>query len=47
MQKMNERVSYPGTNIKCSYEELLHLQAKQIAMVVCGEISDYYSPDLR
>ncbi|MBD2498208.1 CRISPR-associated endonuclease Cas1 [Nostoc sp. FACHB-280] len=47
MQKMNERVTYPGAKIKCSYEQLLCLQAKQIAMVLCGEISDYYSPDLR
>ncbi|BBD62753.1 CRISPR-associated Cas1 family protein (plasmid) [Nostoc sp. HK-01] len=47
MQKMNEQFTYPGTKIKCSYEELLYLQAKQIAMLLCGTINEYYSPDLR
>lgn len=47
MQKMNEQVTYPGTKFKCSYEELLYLQAKQIAMLLGGEINEYYSPDLR
>ena len=46
-QKMNERFTYPHTNLKCSYQELLYLQAKQIAWYLCNEVSEYYSPDLR
>lgn len=46
-KKMNERFTYPHTNLNCSYQELLYLQAKQLTWFLTGEIDEYYSPDIK
>jgi CRISP-associated protein Cas1 len=46
-KKMNERFTYPHTNLNCSYQELLYLQAKQLTWFLNGEIDEYYSPDIK
>lgn len=42
--KMTEKFTYPHTQLKCTYQELLYVQAQQLAWVLLGEIEEYYSP---
>lgn len=46
-KKMTEEFAYPHLGFRCTYQEAISLQAKQIAWYVSGKINDYFSLVLR